>query len=149
MGMSTGYARQTAGKRRRGNRHQIMSEINVTPFVDVMLVLLIIFMVTAPLLTVGVEVDLPETKAGPVNAETQPVTLSINDSGELFIQETKISIDELVPRLSAIAEARDKLETRVFIRGSKFSPYEIIAKVLGEISAAGYKKYTLSSLPEK
>ena len=150
MGMSTGVASSGGGKRRRSSRrHQPVNEINVTPFVDVMLVLLIIFMVAAPLLTVGVEVDLPETSAGPVNVETQPITLTINKDGKLFIQETEIGLTELTPRLAAIAETRDKFETRIFIRGDAASPYEVIAKVLGQISAAGYKKFTMTSLPQQ
>jgi len=148
--MSTGVASSGGGKRRRSSRrHQPVNEINVTPFVDVMLVLLIIFMVAAPLLTVGVEVDLPETSAGPVNVETQPITLTINKDGKLFIQETEIGLTELTPRLAAIAETRDKFETRIFIRGDAASPYEVIAKVLGQISAAGYKKFTMTSLPQQ
>ena len=150
MGMSTGVASSGGGKRRRSSRrHQPVNEINVTPFVDVMLVLLIIFMVAAPLLTVGVEVDLPETSAGPVNVETQPITLTINKDGKLFIQETEIGLTELTPRLAAIAETRDKFETRIFIRGDAASPYEVIAKVLGQVSAAGYKKFTMTSLPQQ
>lgn len=148
--MSTGVASSGGGKRRRSSRrHQPVNEINVTPFVDVMLVLLIIFMVAAPLLTVGVEVDLPETSAGPVNVETQPITLTINKDGKLFIQETEIGLTELTPRLAAIAETRDKFETRIFIRGDAASPYEVIAKVLGQVSAAGYKKFTMTSLPQQ
>ncbi len=149
MGMSTGVAQSGGSKRRRTRRHQPINEINVTPFVDVMLVLLIIFMVTAPLLTVGVEVDLPETNAGPVNVETQPITLTVARDGKLFIQETEISLQELTPRLAAIAETRERFETRIFIRGDSNAPYEIVAKVLGQISAAGYKKFTMSSLPQQ
>ena len=124
-----------------------MSEINVTPFVDVMLVLLIVFMVTAPLLTVGVQVDLPKTEAGPVNVETQPITLSINGRGQIFIQETEVELSELAPKLVAIADAREKLETRIFIKGDVAAPYEVVAKVLGKVSSAGFRKFTLSSLP--
>jgi biopolymer transport protein TolR len=149
MGMSTGVASSGGGKRRRTKRHQPINEINVTPFVDVMLVLLIIFMVTAPLLTVGVEVDLPETTANPVNVETQPITLTVNKNGKLYIQESEIALNELTPRLAAIAETREQFETRIFIRGDSTAPYEIIAKVLGQISAAGYKKFTMTSLPEQ
>lgn len=147
MGMSTGVAQSGGSKRRRKKRHQPINEINVTPFVDVMLVLLIIFMVTAPLLTVGVEVDLPETQAGPVNVETQPITLTISREGQIFIQESEISLQELSPRLAAIAEARESFDTRIFIKGDSQAPYEIIAKVLGQISSAGYKKFTMTSLP--
>ena len=149
MGMSTGVAQSGGGKRRRKKRHQPINEINVTPFVDVMLVLLIIFMVTAPLLTVGVEVDLPETKAGPVNVETQPITLTISKDGQIFIQETEISLQELSPRLAAIADTREKFETRIFIKGDSQAPYEVVAKVLGQISSAGYKKFTMTSLPQQ
>ena len=93
--------------------------------------------------------DLPETNAGPVNVETQPITLTVSKSGQLFIQESEISLDQLTPRLAAIAETRDRFETRIFIRGDSAAPYEIVAKVLGQISAAGYKKFTMSSLPEQ
>ena len=149
MGMSTGVAQSGGGKRRRKKRHQPINEINVTPFVDVMLVLLIIFMVTAPLLTVGVEVDLPETKAGAVNVETQPITLTISKNGQIFIQETEIGLGELSPRLAAIAETREKFDTRIFIKGDSKAPYEVVAKVLGQISSAGYKKFTMTSLPQQ
>ena len=146
MGVST--PKKSGGSRkRRTRRHEPMSEINVTPFVDVMLVLLIVFMVTAPLLTVGVQVDLPKTQAGAVNVETQPITLTINAQGKVFIQETEITLEELTPRLRAISETREQLETRIFIRGDSTAPYDIVARVLGRISAAGFKKFTLSSLP--
>ena len=146
MGMSVGAARQSGGKR-RARRHQPISEINVTPFVDVMLVLLIIFMVTAPLLTVGVQVDLPKTDAGPVNVETQPITLTINGKGQIFIQESEITLEDLTARLVAVSEAREQLETRIFIKGDATAPYEIVAQVLGKVSSAGFKKFTMSSLP--
>ena len=149
MGMSTGVASAKNSRRRRSKRHQPINEINVTPFVDVMLVLLIIFMVTAPLLTVGVEVDLPETNAGPVNVETQPITLTISKDGQIFIQETEIALAELTPRLAAIAETREKFETRIFIKGDSAAPYEVVARVLGQVSAAGYKKFTMTSLPNQ
>ncbi len=149
MGMATGATGGRGSKRRRSKRHMPISEINVTPFVDVMLVLLIVFMVTAPLLTVGVQVDLPETKAGPVNIETKPLTLSIKADGAVFLEETAITLDELTPKLVAISQSRQKLETRIFIRGDRLAPYEIIAKVLGRLNAAGFVKYTLSNLPKE
>ena len=94
MGMSVGAAgRGGRGHRRRGRHHGLISEINVTPFVDVMLVLLIIFMVAAPLLTVGVPIDLPETRANAMNPETQPITISVNENGQIFLQETEIPLD--------------------------------------------------------
>ena len=100
MGMSVGNSsagRGSRGHRRRGRHHGLMSEINVTPFVDVMLVLLIIFMVAAPLLTVGVPIDLPETQAKALNADTQPITISVNEGGKVYLQETEIPIEEVVP----------------------------------------------------
>ena len=107
MGMSAGQTggRGSRGHRRRGRHHGMMSEINVTPFVDVMLVLLIIFMVAAPLLTVGVPIDLPETQAKALNSDTQPITVSVNEGGQVYLQETEIPIDEVVPKLEAIAQA--------------------------------------------
>src|ERR1041384_4858030 len=98
MGMAVGGSsgRGGRGHRRRGRHHALMSEINVTPFVDVMLVLLIIFMVAAPLLTVGVPIDLPETRASAMNPETQPITVSVNEAGQIYLQETEIPLDEVV-----------------------------------------------------
>ena len=114
ISMNTGGAR--SGRRgRRGRSKALMSEINVTPFVDVMLVLLIIFMVAAPLLTVGVPIDLPETRASALNSDTQPITISIRDNGEIYIQETAIPIDEVVPKLEAIAQTG--YDERIYIRG--------------------------------
>ena len=153
MGMSTGVA-QAGGKRRRKKRHQPINEINVTPFVDVMLVLLIIFMVTAPLLTVGVEVDLPETAAAPVNVETKPLELTVTSEGKIYLggdtSALEIPLDELTAKLRAVTDATtEKFDTRIFIKGDSAAPYEIIAKVLGQISAAGYKKFTMTSLPQQ
>ena len=149
MGMASGMAGGRGSKRRRSKRHMPISEINVTPFVDVMLVLLIVFMVTAPLLTVGVQVELPKTKAGPVDVDTKPLTLSVDGKGNIFLEETQYSLEEIAPKMLAIAQARQKLDTRIFIRGDKAAPYEIIAKVLGRINAAGFTKYTLSNLPNE
>src|SRR6185437_11472952 len=98
-----------------GRHHSLIAEINVTPFVDVMLVLLIIFMVAAPLLTVGVPIDLPETQAKALNTETQPITISVNEAGEIHLQETVIPLEEIVPKLQAIAKTG--YEERIFIRG--------------------------------
>ena len=117
MGMSA-QGRRSGGSRRggRGGRKQLLSEINVTPFVDVMLVLLIIFMVAAPLLTVGVPIDLPETEAKALNSETQPITVSVNSSGQVFLQETEIPIDEVVANVKAsdalFSELLGKLDER-------------------------------------
>ncbi|MBS3647781.1 protein TolR [Pseudaminobacter sp. 19-2017] len=150
MAMSVGTARSGRGGRggrRRGRSSGLMSEINVTPFVDVMLVLLIIFMVAAPLLTVGVPIDLPETQAKALNTETQPITISVNEAGEIHLQETVIPIEEVVPKLQAIAKTG--YEERIFIRGDKTADYGTVMKVMAQISAAGFKNIGLVSLPEQ
>lgn len=147
--MAMSIAAAGGGRRRRGKRRAPMSEINVTPFVDVMLVLLIIFMVTAPLLTVGVPLDMPKTAAGAVNADTQPITISVDARGRVFLQEGEIRIDEVAPKLKAIADNRKGEETRIFVRGDKAVAYDIVARVLADISGAGFRKITLSSLPKE
>ncbi|MEI5678788.1 protein TolR [Mesorhizobium sp. CGMCC 1.15528] len=150
MGMSVGAAgggRGGRGHRRRGRHHGLMSEINVTPFVDVMLVLLIIFMVAAPLMTVGVPIDLPETQAKALNSETQPITISINQAGQIHIQETEIPIEELVPKLGAIAQAG--YEERIYVRGDKTADYGTVMRVMARIQAAGYTKIGLVTLQEQ
>jgi len=124
-----------------------MSEINVTPFVDVMLVLLIIFMVAAPLLTVGVPIDLPETRASALNSDTQPITISIRDNGEIYIQETVIPIDEVVPKLEAIAQTG--YDERIYIRGDQNADYGTIMQVMGRINQAGFKNLGLVTLQEQ
>ena len=136
------------GGRRRGRRRAaVMSEINVTPFVDVMLVLLIIFMVAAPLLTVGVPIDLPETRASAMNPETQPITISVNENGQIYLQETEIPIEEVVPKLEAIAQTG--YEERIYVRGDKTADYGTVMKVMARISAAGYKNLGLVTLQEQ
>jgi biopolymer transport protein TolR len=124
-----------------------MSEINITPFVDVMLVLLIIFMVSAPLLTSGVPIDLPDTQAKALNADTQPITVSVNDKGQVYLQETEIDITEVVPKLEAIAKTG--YEERVFVRGDKNADYGTVMKVMSRISAAGFKNIGLVTLQEQ
>ncbi|MEQ9572921.1 MAG: protein TolR [Nitratireductor sp.] len=135
------------GHRRRGRHHAVMSEINVTPFVDVMLVLLIIFMVAAPLLTVGVPIDLPETEANALNADTQPITVSVNDKGQIFLQETEVPIDEVVAKLEAIA--RTGYDERIYVRGDKAADYGTVMKVMARISAAGFRNLGLVTLQEQ
>ena len=149
MGMSVGASsgRGGRGHRRRGRHHGLMSEINVTPMVDVMLVLLIIFMVAAPLLTVGVPIDLPDTQAKAMNADTQPITVSIDAAGKLFLQETEIPIDELVAKLQAISKTG--YEERIFIRGDKTTSYGAAMVVMGLIQNAGYKNIGLLTLPQQ
>ena len=124
-----------------------MSEINVTPFVDVMLVLLIIFMVAAPLLTVGVPIDLPESRASALNSDTQPITISIRDNGEIYIQETVVPIDEVVPKLEAIAQTG--YDERIYIRGDQNADYGTIMRVMGRINEAGFKNLGLVTLQEQ
>ncbi len=148
MGMSVGTGGGgRSGRGRRGRRNTLMSEINVTPFVDVMLVLLIIFMVAAPLLTVGVPIDLPETQAKPMNSDTQPITVSVNDKGQVYLQETEIGVDEVVPRLEAIAQTG--YEERIYVRGDKTADYGTVMQVMARISAAGYKNLGLVTLQEQ
>ena len=149
MGMSVGAAggRGGRGHRRRGRHHSLMSEINVTPFVDVMLVLLIIFMVAAPLLTVGVPIDLPETRANAMNPETQPITISVNENGQIYLQETEIPLDEVVAKLSAIATTG--YEERIYVRGDKTTNYGTVMQVMARIQAAGYTKIGLVTLQEQ
>ena len=124
-----------------------MSEINVTPFVDVMLVLLIIFMVTAPLLTVGVQVDLPETSADTLPEESEPLTLTINSKGEVFIQETKIEFDNLIKKILAVSNNRT--DTRIYVRGDKTINYGRVLEVMGKLSGSGFTKVSLISEPYK
>ncbi len=126
-----------------------MSEINVTPLVDVMLVLLIIFMVTAPLLTVGVPVDLPQNDAPAINEQTEPLVVSIDGQGRLYIQETQIKSADLVPRLKAITKASKKSDQRIYVRGDKKIAYGKVMDVMGMISAAGFDKVALvAEMPE-
>ena len=118
-----------------------MSEINVTPFVDVMLVLLIIFMVTAPLMTVGVEVNLPKTKANSLPGNDEPLTITVDGDGLIYLQETVLELETLVPRLQAITG--ENPEARIFIRGDAGIDYGQIMEVMGTINSAGYKKVGL------
>jgi len=144
MGMSGGAQSGAVGKRRR-RRSPVMAEINVTPMVDVMLVLLIIFMVSAPLLTVGVPIDLPQTQAASLEqADKEPLAISVNTEGKVFLQNTEIQIDELVPKLKAIAEARGTNgDERIYVRGDKTVNYGTVMRVMGRLSAAGFRKVAL------
>jgi biopolymer transport protein TolR len=125
--------RASIGRRRRARP---LSEINVTPFVDVMLVLLIVFMVTAPLLTVGVPVDLPKTKAQALSQDREPLSVSVRRDGSLYLQNTRIAEDDLVPRLTAIAA--NGYDQRIFVRGDKSVDYGRVMQVMALISAAGF-----------
>ena len=118
-----------------------MSEINVTPFVDVMLVLLIVFMVTAPMLTVGVPVNLPETNADSLPDDNEPLTVSINAKGEIFVQDTRVGYDDLVPKLLAIS--KNRTDTRIYVRGDKNLNYGRVIDIMGNLSGNGFTKVAL------
>ncbi len=129
------------------HRTEPMSEINVTPMVDVMLVLLIIFMVTAPLLTVGVQVDLPKTKASIIKGEDEPLAITVDATGQVYLQETEIELEGLVPRLSAITS--NNPDVRIFVRGDANINYGRVMEVVGTINAAGYRKVALVTQQKK
>ena len=120
-----------------------MSEINVTPMVDVMLVLLIIFMVSAPLLTVGVPLDLPQTQAKTLDQDKEPLTVSVNVKGQVYLQNTEIPLEELVAKLKAITDARGGADERISVRGGRQVDYGSVMKVMGRISAAGFRRVAL------
>ena len=130
--------------KRRGRRRAVMSEINVTPFVDVMLVLLIVFMVSAPLLTVGVPIDLPQSQAKALEQDNQPLTVSVNVDGQVFLQDQQIQLDDLVPKLKAIIQAHGgKPDDLIYVRGDKKADYGTMMRVMGRISAAGFQRIAL------
>ena len=150
MGMSAGGQGGGGGRRgsrRGGTRRAPVSEINVTPLVDVMLVLLIIFMVAAPMMTVGVPIDLPETQAKAMNSDTQPITISVNPAGEIYLQETAILIEDVVPKLEAIATTG--YNERIYVRGDTAAAYGTVMQVMARISAAGFKNIGLVTLQEQ
>ena len=131
----------------RHSKKEPISEINVTPFVDVMLVLLIIFMVTAPLLTVGVQVDLPETSADTLPEETEPLTVTINAKGEIFIQEKKVEYEKIIAKILAVSNNRTN--TRIYVRGDKTINYGRVLEIMGMLSGSGFTKVALISEPYK
>jgi biopolymer transport protein TolR len=146
MGMNSGNAGVPGGRHRR---RPAMAEINVTPMVDVMLVLLIIFMVSAPLLTVGVPLDLPQTQAKSLELDKEPLTVSVNVKGQVYLQNTEIPVEELVPKLKAVTEARGGAEERIFVRGDRQVEYGTVMKVMGRISAAGFRRVALVTETEQ
>jgi biopolymer transport protein TolR len=150
MGMSAGAAGVSGGGRRRsrrGRRHAPVNEINMTPFIDVMLVLLIIFMVAAPLLAVGVPIDLPQTAARPINIDQKPITIAIDDRGRVFVQDQPVQDAEIVPRLQAAAKAG--VDERIYVRGHRQVDYGRVAQVMGVVTAAGFKKVALVTESEQ
>ena len=122
-------------------KNRVISQINVTPFVDVMLVLLIVFMITAPLLTVGVSVDLPKTKASQLNSKGDPIIISIKKNGELYIQEREIDNFQLLPRLKAISSGNKNL--KIYVRGDKDVSYGLVLNTIAKIKSSGFKKVAL------
>ncbi|MSO93244.1 MAG: protein TolR [Rhodospirillales bacterium] len=144
MGAAIQQRRRGTGRR---HRHHTMSEINVTPFVDVMLVLLVIFMVAAPLLTVGVQVDLPQTKASVLSGQDEPLSISIDSAGKVFLQNTEVGIEELAPRLTAITG--NNPDVRIFVRGDQAINYGRVMEVMGTVNGAGFRKVALVTGPPK
>jgi biopolymer transport protein TolR len=138
-----------SGHKRRHRRRAVMSEINVTPMVDVMLVLLIIFMVSAPLLTVGVPIDLPRTQAKSLDQDREPLTVSVNGKGEVYLQNAEIKVDDLVPKLQAITQARGGADERIYVRGDRSVDYGTVMRVMGRLSAAGFHRVALVTEGEK
>jgi biopolymer transport protein TolR len=142
MGASLGTFRSN---RKRHSRP--MAEINVTPFVDVMLVLLIVFMVSAPLLTAGVPVDLPEAKAKPLTVDKEPITVSIDPAGKIFVKDDEVSMDQLVPKLTQLA-GDSGMEERIYVRGDRTANYGAVMQVMGAINGAGFTHIGLIALKE-
>ncbi|MBI2235841.1 MAG: protein TolR [Magnetospirillum sp.] len=129
------------GRKNHSKRFRPMAEINVTPMVDVMLVLLVIFMVTAPLMTAGVQIDLPKTDAAPIKGDDQPLSVTVDAHGKVWLQETEVPLEDLVARLKAITA--QKPDTRIFIRGDKTIDYGRVMEVMGTLGAAGFSKVAL------
>ncbi len=143
MSASMNAGKRSGNRRQKHRSYQPMAEINVTPFVDVMLVLLIVFMVTAPLLTVGVQIDLPKTQAKQLESKKEPLTISIDHTGRVFLQSTdsELKLAEIVPKLVAIT--KNKRDERIFVRGDRKTSYEAVMKVMGLVSAAGFSRLAL------
>jgi biopolymer transport protein TolR len=136
------------GRRRRGvPRYRAMADINMTPFIDVMLVLLIIFMVAAPLLSSGVPIDLPSTKAAALNIDKKPIAVAIDEHGDIFLMDQKVEASALAEAVKA--QAKDGTDERVYVRASKTVPYGRVAEVMSDLTAAGFKKVALVTDQEK
>jgi biopolymer transport protein TolR len=136
----------TGRRHKARRRHLPMAEINVTPFVDVMLVLLIVFMVAAPLLTVGVPIDLPETQAKQLEGDAEPITVSVRADGTIFLQDEEVDAERLITILQAIAQ--NGLNDRIFVRGDRSADYGTIMRVMGRLNSAGYKRIGLVTVEE-
>jgi biopolymer transport protein TolR len=147
MGMSVAAGRK-GGRRRRGvPRYGAMAEINMTPFIDVMLVLLIIFMVAAPLLATGVPIDLPQTKAAALNIDSKPISVAVDDKGFVFLLDQPVPVDQLADKLKEIA--KNGVDERIYVRGANQVNYGRIAEVMSIITGAGFKKVALVTEPNK
>jgi biopolymer transport protein TolR len=147
MGFSNAAAGRTGGRRRRGvPRYRAMCEINMTPFIDVMLVLLIIFMVAAPLLATGVPIDLPQTKASSINVDQKPLSVSIDDKGAVFIMDQQTATGEIVDRLKSLS--KDGFDERIYVRGATSVNYGRVMEVTAMIASAGFKKVAMVTRPE-
>jgi biopolymer transport protein TolR len=147
MAGTAGVVGAGAGRRRRRGRRGVINEINMTPFIDVMLVLLIIFMVAAPLMTVGVPLDLPQTRAAPLNVDAKPVTLSIRSTGQVFLAEAELKDTEIVEKIGSAA--KQGFEERIFVRGDKKVDYGRVAQVMSIVTGAGYKRVALVTEPDQ
>ena len=148
MGGSVGAPGRKSGRRRRGvPRYGAMAEINMTPFIDVMLVLLIIFMVAAPLLATGVPIDLPQTKAAALNIDQKPVSIAIDDKGDIFLMDQPVRVEDLIGRLQEAAKAG--ADERIYVRGARSVNYGRVAEVMSLVTSAGYKKVALVTEQEK
>lgn len=148
MGMAAAAAGRKGGRRRRGTpRYGAMADINMTPFIDVMLVLLIIFMVAAPLLATGVAVDLPQTKAGPLNIDQKPLSIAIDDKGQIFLMDQPLEIAKLLDLLKETAKSG--FDERIYVRASKTVSYGRVAEIMSLVTTAGYKKVALVTEAEK
>ena len=141
--MAMNMAGSSGGGGRRSRRKPVMAEINVTPMVDVMLVLLIIFMVSAPLLTVGVPLDLPQTQAKSLEQDKTPLQLSVDVRGKVFINDTEVAMADLIPKLKAITDARGGTDERIYMRADKKADYGTVARVMRQLSGAGFKRLAL------
>jgi len=146
MSMAAGASHGGKRRRRRGRRGGPINEINMTPFIDVVLVLLIIFMVAAPMMTVGVPLDLPQSKAAPLNSDVKPVTISIRQTGQVFLGEDELTDDTIIPKL--LETAKTGTEERVFVRGDKRVDYGRVAQVMAIVTGGGFKKVALVTEPE-
>lgn len=148
MAMAAGAGQGgTKRRRRRGRRGGAINEINMTPFIDVVLVLLIIFMVAAPMMTVGVPLDLPQSKASPLNSDVKPITLSIRQTGQIFLGEDELTDDSIIPKLTAAA--KNGTEDRVFVRGDKRVDYGRVAQVMAIVTGGGFRHVALVTEPEQ